>query len=147
MLKQAGLRSARLCTLIVGLTCCACVPTGPPQRVERVSIGDAAFGVRYLPEDAEAARQVERVLQRAVLAAARWGRLSVPVLVTIHPTHRDLEAAAHREGHAWLRAWARHASVRRERPPEKVDLDQSADGGTGRLGCAPATGGAPTRGE
>jgi hypothetical protein len=108
------LRPAHLCTLIVGLT--GCVPAGPSQRVERVRIGDAAIGVRYLPEDAEAARQVERVLPRAVLAAARWGELSVPVIVTIHPTHRDLEAAAQREGHAWLRAWARYASVDLQSP-------------------------------
>lgn len=116
MLQQGGLRSARLCILIVGLTGCACVPSGPAQRVERVSVGDAAFGVKSSPEDAEAARQVERVLPRAVHAAARWGKLSVPVLVTIHPTHRDLEVAAHREGHAWLRAWARYASVDLQSP-------------------------------
>ncbi len=114
VLTQGRLRSARLCTLIVGLT--GCMANGPSQRIERVRVGDTTFGVRYFAEDAEAARQVERVLQRAVLAAARWGELSVPVLITIHPTHRDLEAAAHRGGLAWLRAWARYASVDLQSP-------------------------------
>ncbi len=102
--------------LIVGLTGCVCVSAGASQQIERVRVGDAAFGVRYLPEDAEAARQVERVLQRAVRAAARFGELSTPVLITIHPTHRDLEAAAHREGLTWMRAWARYASVDLQSP-------------------------------
>ena len=52
----------------------------------------------------------------AVSAAERWGRILEPVVVTIHPTHQALEAAAHREGFPWLRAWARRASVDLQSP-------------------------------
>ena len=108
----------RLCALIAGIAGiagCACVPAGPPQRVERIRAAGAAFSVRYFPEDSEAARQIERSLERAVHTAERWGELSAPVLITIHPTHRDLEAAARRDD-AWLRAWARYASVDLQSP-------------------------------
>jgi hypothetical protein len=108
------LPTARICALVAGL-CCACVPAGPPQVVERVRAAGAVFSLRYVPDDADAARQVERSLDRAVRAAQRWGELSAQVSITIHPTHRDLEDAARRED-AWLRAWARHAAIDLQSP-------------------------------
>jgi hypothetical protein len=108
------LRSSRPYFLIAGLVGCACA-AGPSQRVESVSAAGALFNLRYSPEDAQVARQVERALDRAVHAAERWGELSAPVLITIHPTHRSLEAAAHHED-AWMRAWARHSSVDLQSP-------------------------------
>jgi hypothetical protein len=81
-----------------------------------VRAGEAVFHLQYVPEDAGTALQVKAVLEWAVSAAERWGRLSAPVLVTIHPTHRALEAAAHREGYPWLRAWARYGSLDLQSP-------------------------------
>lgn len=74
------------------------------------------FHLRYQPEDAAAAEQVKRALARAVPAATRWGMLDASVQVTIHPTHEALEAAAQRPGEAWMRAWARYASVELQSP-------------------------------
>ena len=79
-------------------------------------MGEAVFLLQYQPEDIQSARQVREALERAVPAAERWGRILVPVVVTIHPTHQALEAAAHREGFPWLRAWARPASVDLQSP-------------------------------
>jgi hypothetical protein len=109
------LLAARLCALAAVLAACACAPTVPRRVVDRVRAAGVLFDVSYAPEDAEAARQVERSLGRAVHAAQRWGELSGPVLIAIHPTHRDLEAAARRDA-AWLRAWARRASVDLQSP-------------------------------
>lgn len=74
-------------------------------------MGDAAFTLHYGRGDVAAARQLRRVLELAVPAAERWGELSAPVVITIHPDHDSLEAAVSRHGHAWLRGWARHDSI------------------------------------
>jgi hypothetical protein len=79
-------------------------------------VGEAVILLRYQPEDLESSRQVKEALERSVSAAERWGRILEPVVVTIHPTHQALEAAAHREGFPWLRAWARRASVDLQSP-------------------------------
>ncbi len=109
------MRLAPLCTLLVAAAC-AHVRSGQSARLESVHVGKAVFSLQYWPEDAETAEQVKGALQRAVPAAARWGKLSAPVLVTIHPTHQALETAVHREGYGWLRAWARYASVDLQSP-------------------------------
>ncbi len=102
--------------MLVATTACAHVRGGQSGRVETVHVGNALVHLQYGPEDAETAQQVKAALQGAVPAAERWGRLSVPVLVTIHPTHQSLEAAAQRQGYGWLRAWARYASVDLQSP-------------------------------
>ncbi len=85
-------------------------------RLETIVVGGGVFHLQYGPEDADSARQIAGALKSAVPASERWGRFSAPVLITIHPTHQALEAAAHREGYAWLRAWARYASVDLQSP-------------------------------
>jgi Peptidase MA superfamily len=95
---------------------CAHVRSDPGERAETVRVGDAVFELRYGAKDARAARQVREALRSAVPAAERWGRLSRPVLITIYSTHGDLEAAAHRPGYAWLRAWTRYDSVDLQSP-------------------------------
>jgi hypothetical protein len=110
------LRSASLLILILSLSACAHVQSEPSARIESVRIGEAVFELRYQAEDAHAAEQVRGALRRAVPAAERWGRLSGPVLVTIHPTHQALEAAAQRRGYPWLRAWTRYGSVDLQSP-------------------------------
>jgi hypothetical protein len=86
------------------------------SRLESVQVGDAVVHLKYGPDDAEAAQQVKGALQRAAPAAARWGSLSEPVLITIHPTHQALETASHLEGQPWVLAWARHATVDLQSP-------------------------------
>jgi hypothetical protein len=87
-----------------------------PTHTERVAVGDAVFELRYEAADRDVARQVKRALHRAVPIAERWGRLTAPVVLTIHPTHEALEAAVGREGHGWLRAWARRESLDLQSP-------------------------------
>ena len=54
---------------------------------------------------------LERALEKATPGLARWGGLEMPVTVYLLSTHQDLEAAVHRPGFGWLRAWARYDDV------------------------------------
>jgi hypothetical protein len=72
--------------------------------------------LRFREGDAEVAGQVRRVLPAAVEAALRWGPLERPVVVTVHATHEDLEAAVRQPGRPWMRAWARRAAVDLQSP-------------------------------
>ena len=94
-----------------------------PARLDAVTVEGLVFRVQYWPEDERTARQVRASLALAVPRVARWGRLSVPVLLTIHPSHQALEAATHRENHPWLRAWARYASIDLQSPRTWEPLD------------------------
>ncbi len=85
-------------------------------RLESVSSAGATYRLQYGRADAAAARQVKSVLPRAAARAARWGRLRAPVAITIHPDHDALEKAIQREGYAWLRAWARYATIDLQSP-------------------------------
>lgn len=85
-------------------------------RADSVAVGDATFRVTYSPEDAEAAVEIERGLERAVPRARRWGGFRAPVTITIYPTHKALEEAVGREGYDWLRAWARYGTVDLQSP-------------------------------
>jgi hypothetical protein len=80
-------------------------------RVESLSAEGYSFRIAYSPEDAEAVFQVKAAIRRAVPRVKRWGALSVPIAVTIYPTHDALEHAVDREGYAWLRAWARYRTI------------------------------------
>jgi hypothetical protein len=108
-------RAAAALVLAVLATGCA-VRGGEGARVEDVTVGTARFRVHYLPEDAGAARQVIGALRAAAPRAARWGILSSPIDVVLHPTHAALEAAVHRDGYEWLRAWARFGQIDLQSP-------------------------------
>ena len=90
---------------------CAHAPASGSPHIETVAVQGSAFRIQYWPRDEAEAGQVRRALAVAVPRAMRWGKLEVPVVVTIHPSHEDLERATRREGHPWLRAWARFANV------------------------------------
>jgi hypothetical protein len=97
----------------------ACAPhaVGPVEpRSQEFTTGTARFRIVYLPEDTASARQVRRALEAAVPRLERWGGLRYPVTVTIHPTHEALEAAVHRLGYDWLRAWARFQTIDLQSP-------------------------------
>jgi hypothetical protein len=108
-------RAASLCALALATSACAHL-RADPSRLETVHVGRGDFRVAYGPEDENAARQVTAALPLAVAAAERWGTLSTPVLITIHPTHQALESAARNEGNGWFLAWSRHASVDLQSP-------------------------------
>jgi hypothetical protein len=125
-------RSA-LVLLVAALAACAPrVGGGDRPRADTITVGDATIRVEYFPIDADAAKQVIAALEQAVPRAERWGELRTPVSITLHPDHEALEAAVHREGFDWLRAWARYASVDLQSPrtwtstwsPFKVDQQE-----------------------
>jgi len=86
------------------------------ERLDTLEFDGQVFRIHYWEEDAKAAAQVGRALARAVPRVARWGRIAKEVTITIHPTHAELEAAVHREGFEWLRAWARYQTIDLQSP-------------------------------
>jgi hypothetical protein len=97
------------CALLAG---CAPRFPGPEEpRSQDLTVGAARFRIVYWREDAAAAREVRHALVKAAPKVARWGGLRHPVTLTIHPSHEALEAAVHRPGYGWLRAWARFQTV------------------------------------
>jgi hypothetical protein len=105
--------------LAAALLAAACAPRlsgEPEQRMRSVSAAGAGFRILHQPEDAGAAEQVAAALQVAAPRVARWGGLSAPVTIVVHPTHARLEAAVRRPGHDWLRAWARHSRIDLQSP-------------------------------
>ena len=109
----------RACLLaLAAAAIAACAPRlgeGAPRTIP-VAIGASQLRVEYLPEDADAARDVVEALQTAVPKAERWGPLRAPVTITLQPTHEALEQAVHREGYGWLRAWARYDTIDLQSP-------------------------------
>lgn len=107
-------------SLVLALALLAgCAPRASGEgspRSATVTVGDAQVRVIYYPEDARAARQVTAALRVALPRTARWGGLAEPVTVTIHPSHAALEDAVRRPGYAWLRAWARYATIDLQSP-------------------------------
>jgi hypothetical protein len=97
--------------------CAARVPGGEAgPRTDRFEVDGAAFRVAYRPEDESVAKDLRRLLEEVYPLARRWGELRAPVTITIHPTHEALEEAVQREGYAWLRAWARYATIDLQSP-------------------------------
>jgi hypothetical protein len=111
------LSSIRAVALLLAATACAHRPPGlAPAGAETVRLGGTAVELRFRDGDAEVADQVKRVLPGAVDAALRWGSLDRPVVVTVHATHQDLEAAVRQSGRPWMRAWARPGAVDLQSP-------------------------------
>ncbi|MDF1565191.1 MAG: hypothetical protein P1V51_19295 [Deltaproteobacteria bacterium] len=69
------------------------------------------FEIWYDAQDEAVVSVVRTALQRAAERVGRWGTLQRPVVVRLYPTHESLEAAVHRFGYDWLRAWARYDEI------------------------------------
>lgn len=105
--------AALLCALAA---CAPRVREAPPGRVEVVAVGGATVRLEYQPQDERAARRVAAALARAVPCAEQWGPLLAPVTVVLRPSHEALEAAVQRQGHPWLRGWARYDTIELQSP-------------------------------
>lgn len=81
------------------------------MRSRDVVVGTARFRIVYWSGDDGAALRIVRAVEIAAPRVQRWGDLSQPITITIHPTHAALEAAVNRPGYEWLRAWARYQTV------------------------------------
>jgi len=68
----------------------------------------------------------------AAARSASFGALAEPVLIVLHPSHQALEAAVHREGYAWLRAWARYRRIDLQSPRTWPAAPSGALGPPGR---------------
>jgi hypothetical protein len=111
--------ASRLLPIAAAVLAIACAPRlgGEPEpRTHAVAVAGARFRILHQPEDASAAGQVARALEVAAPRVGRWGGLTVPVTIVLHPTHERLEAAVRRPGYEWLRAWARHSRIDLQSP-------------------------------
>src|SRR5262249_18531522 len=89
-----------------------CAPSLPALRNRSpVETALGGFRVDYADADSQASGQVTAAIELAGPTIARWGRLSKPVVVSVLPTHAELEHAIKRSGYDWLRAWARYDEV------------------------------------
>lgn len=74
-----------------------------------------------IPQDVA---RVQAALAKATAPLTRWGGLEAPVTVYVVSTHDDLEAAVHRRGYGWLRAWARYDEVIVQAPSTWTERDE-----------------------
>jgi hypothetical protein len=111
------MRAVAAVLVLLASSACAHRAGGPDAgRSQTVTVGAAAIRLEYRPEDEASAQLVAQALEGAVPRAQRWGRLRAPITIFIHPTHEALEAAVHRDGYAWLKAWARFGTIDLQSP-------------------------------
>lgn len=97
-------------SLFLGLACCA-GPLGALRVETPLTIGGQRFTLKSDEKSAADRQAIESALEKATAGLTRWGGLEAPVTVYLLASHEDLEAAVHRRGFAWLRAWARYDDV------------------------------------
>jgi hypothetical protein len=104
----------RVVRLVLGALCLlgasACLKRTNPEEFEfqqalQIDAG-APVVVAFHRQDASIAGEVFRAVGVATPKALRWGKLSDPVEVRIHPSHAALEEAVGYHDLPWLRAWA-----------------------------------------
>jgi hypothetical protein len=86
--------------------------TAEPLRLDSGLLTLEATDPADQPELPELARDIEGALPRL----QQWGGLRTATRVIVLPSHQALEARVHRQGYAWLRAWARYDVVYLQSP-------------------------------
>ena len=109
--------------VLLGLGCAG--PLGA-LRVEK-SLDSGRFTLRSEEKSAADAQRIERAIGKASAGLGRWGGLKEPVTVFIVSSHDDLEAAVHRRGYAWLRAWGRYDDVIFQAPSTWTTKDEPVE--------------------
>ena len=115
MIRRRRLASP-LAALLCAAACAPRLPSGGAPLAAAVEVGGARIRVVAGREDAAAGRLVAEVLGEAIPRAARFGRLTVPVTITVHPSHEALEAAVRGTDYPWLRAWATYSAIELQSP-------------------------------
>lgn len=92
---------------------CSCAAPLSALKVETpLTIESHRFMVRSHesapPDDT---RLIAAAIEKANPGLERWGGLAEPVTVHLVKNHRDLEAAVHRGGFEWLKAWGTYDEV------------------------------------
>lgn len=98
--------------LLCALALCGCVnPLANLRASRELTVGAARFELRYAEPDQGDQERVAASLSRAAPQLERWKGLAASVTLNLVPDHDALEAAVHRGGWGWLRAWARYDDV------------------------------------
>lgn len=92
-----------------------------------LEVGASRLVVRSDGSSADDVRRLRASIERALPALAGWGGLREAVTVYVVPTHDDLEAAVHRPGYGWLRAWSRFDDVIFQAPSTWTRRDDVLD--------------------
>jgi hypothetical protein len=116
----------RFCAIF--LLCAGCAgPLGALRSELPLEVGSQRF---TLHSDGKSGADVERIqsaIEKATPGLARWGGLREPVTVFVVGSHGDLEAAVHRPGYGWLRAWGRYDDVIFQAPSTWTTRDDLVD--------------------
>ncbi len=98
----------------------ACVshvnPSFSAYRIIRPNISAAEIRLEYNAENNWDARMISAAVEAAIPKATRWGPLENQVVISIYPTHDDLERAIRKPGVHWLRAWATYDHIHLQAP-------------------------------
>ena len=110
---------------LVLLLAAGCAGPLASLRVEApLAIGPHRFTLRSDGKIAPDVQRIETAIGKAEGGLARWGGLQEPVTVYVVSTHDDLEAAVHRRGYDWLRAWGRYDDVVFQAPSTWTTQDE-----------------------
>lgn len=104
-------RAALTLSLFLLTSCAHRIAAPAEMRTQELAVGEARFRVQWTKGGDAAANRVLRAIEAAAPRVQRWGALIHPITITIHPSHEALEAAVHRQGYDWLRAWARFQTI------------------------------------
>jgi hypothetical protein len=123
--RAPGLRAAVALLLLLG----ACTTTRGARETKHLS---DHLTLTFHAQDRDDAERVREAAERALPAVQRWGALRDPVSIDLAPDHTALEEAADRDGHPWLRAWARYDTITVQSPstwmpliaPTQRDVDE-----------------------
>lgn len=105
------LAAALLAALSLG-----CQSIAPTRLQTQPPRDDTRFTVIGEQIDGALLEEVQVAANGAQRDVAVWGRLTEPVLIVVHPSHRALEQAVGLRDLAWLRAWARYDRIDLQSP-------------------------------
>jgi hypothetical protein len=100
------------CALGACVACASALPRPSSTPVTELPLAarthapSGSFELRYTSYDEGEVAQMQAALLAAAAPLARWGTFEQSIAIRIYPDHDSLEAAVHREGYPWLRAWA-----------------------------------------
>jgi hypothetical protein len=113
----------RLATISCAFVAAACV-SPLAQLKSETPVG--RFVIRSDGLQGDRLTVVAESLEKVPAALSTWGTLE-PVTIYVLPDHQALEAAAHRTGYSWLRAWAHLDDVLLQAPhtwtTHQLDVD------------------------
>jgi len=111
-----SLQLLRWLPLVLSLAACTTRPSQLERLARFTGADSSVFQVEYSELDEELIPSLSSALQGASEQVQRWGGLSRPVRLLVHPDHASLELAIGRPGFPWLRAWAQYRTIHLQSP-------------------------------